>query len=164
MLADRDKDQLDADVARQLNGSGLHYVTRRGAPHCAKVRAAAQGSQAAWRAAGKPALACGLTSIFSGDGRRGNPAPCGPCLPASCSACCRAPHPPGRTWRRWLPPTPRRSSCCTQTTTQQQVGVACVRLLRSAGCSVQYALHAGLLLLQGHQVSASAAAQQRERL
>lgn len=36
VLADRDKDQLDADVARQLNGSGLHYVTRRGAPHCAK--------------------------------------------------------------------------------------------------------------------------------
>ncbi len=38
VLADRDKDQLDAEVARQLNGSGLHYVTRRGAPHCAKVR------------------------------------------------------------------------------------------------------------------------------
>ena len=36
VLADRDKDALDADVARTLNGSGLHWVTRKGAPHSAK--------------------------------------------------------------------------------------------------------------------------------
>jgi hypothetical protein len=36
VLADRDKDALDADVARTLHGSGLHWVTRRGAPHSAK--------------------------------------------------------------------------------------------------------------------------------
>lgn len=36
MLADRDRDELDADVSQTLAGSGLHYVTRRGAPHSAK--------------------------------------------------------------------------------------------------------------------------------
>ncbi|KAI3438204.1 hypothetical protein D9Q98_000641 [Chlorella vulgaris] len=36
VLADRDRDELDADVSQTLAGSGLHYVTRRGAPHSAK--------------------------------------------------------------------------------------------------------------------------------
>lgn len=37
VLADRDRDALDADVARTLQGSGLHFKTRSGAPYSAKV-------------------------------------------------------------------------------------------------------------------------------
>lgn len=42
VLAERNKNELDADVARQLQGSGLHYVTRHGAPHSTRVSSAQQ--------------------------------------------------------------------------------------------------------------------------
>lgn len=40
VLADRPKGELDAEVERALHGSGMSFVTRRGVPYSAKVRAA----------------------------------------------------------------------------------------------------------------------------